>query len=133
MMDEIHLQTIHDRSQDINACGIPDDASCKPPERRLGEIENSLFKKNIPFEAVSYEDSKDLIQNSLELNKDRFTYFKNKSNKNKIHPLRLAKHNLIYKCCYKNCNVTLIRLLLFQNHLYIVSSYETYNASNIAN
>jgi len=39
-------------------------------QRRLGEIENSLFKKNIPFEAVSYEDSKDLIQNSLELNKD---------------------------------------------------------------
>jgi hypothetical protein len=35
VMDNIRIQTVQDRSQDINANCISDDASDKPPERGL--------------------------------------------------------------------------------------------------
>ena len=39
-------------------------------QRRLGKIESALLKIGIPFEAISYETSDDLVQNSIGLNRD---------------------------------------------------------------
>ena len=56
--------------KDYRSYGVENIYFYSDDQRRLGEIENNLLKKNIPFEAVSYEDFNDLIQNSLELNRD---------------------------------------------------------------